>query len=61
MEPCKVPVRLANNDIIWATSRGSVVISPLIDGKPAESVEFSCVLYVLDLENNLFSVLSAGQ
>ena len=59
MKPCKIPVRLANNDIIWATGRGSVVFSPLIDGKPAESVEFSRVLYVPDLENNLFSVLSA--
>ena len=35
------------------------MFSPLIDGKPAKSVEFSRILYVPDLENNLFSVLSA--
>ena len=59
MEPCKVPVRLANNDVVWATGRGNVVFNPIIGGRPAQSVEFSRVLYVPDLESNLFSVLSA--
>ena len=59
MKPCKILVRLANDDVIWVTGRGNVVFLPLIDGKPAEAVEFSRVLYVPDLESNLFSVLSA--
>ena len=59
MEPCRVPVRLANDDIVWATGRGKVIFSPLINGKPTQSVEFNRVLYVPDLESNLFSVLSA--
>lgn len=59
MVPCNVGVRLANNDVVWATGRGSVVFNPSINGKPAESVVFSRVLYVPDLQNNLFSVLSA--
>lgn len=59
MEPCKVPVRLANNDVVWATGRGSTIFSPQIDGKATQSVEFDRVLYVPDLESNLFSVLSA--
>ena len=59
MEPCRVPVRLANDDIIWATGRGNVIFSPSIDGKPTQSVEFNRVLYVPDLESNLFSILSA--
>ena len=59
MEPCRVPVRLANDDVIWATGRGTVIFSPLIDGKPSESVVFKHVLYVPNLESNLFSVLSA--
>lgn len=59
MEPCKVPVRLANNDVVWATGRGSIIFSPQIDGKATQSIEFDRVLYVPDLESNLFSVLSA--
>lgn len=35
------------------------MFSPIIDGKPAQSIEFDRVLYVPDLENNLFSMLSA--
>ena len=59
MKPCKVPVHLANNDVVWATGRGSMVFSLLINGKPSPSIEFTHVLYVPDLETNHFSVLSA--
>lgn len=59
MEPCKIPVQLANNDVVWVTGKGNVVFSPLVNGKPTESVEFTRVLYVPELESNLFSVLSA--
>lgn len=58
MEPCRVPVQLANNDVIWATGCRTMVFSPLIDGKPSKSVVFKRVLYVPNLESNLFSVLS---
>ena len=59
MEPCRVPVRLANDDVVWATGRGNIIFSPLIDGKATQFVEFNRVLYVPDLESNLFSVLAA--
>ena len=48
MEPCRVPVQLANNDVVWANGRGNVIFSPLINGKTTQSVEFKHVLYVPD-------------
>lgn len=55
MEPCQVPVKLANNSRVWATGRGKVVFQP---SGNRESVVFENVLYVPKLQNNLFSILS---
>lgn len=59
METCRIPIRLANNDVVWALGKGSVAFTPVISGKPSESVVFQRVLYVPELQNNLFSVLYA--
>ena len=59
MVPCCIPIQLANDDIVWATGKGNVVFTPIIGGRPTESVIFQSVLYVPDLQNNLFSVLYA--
>lgn len=59
MIPCRIPVHLANNHIVWATGRGNVMFTPTINGRPAETVMLERVLYVPSLQNNLFAILSA--
>jgi transposase InsO family protein len=54
----KVPVRLANNEVVWATKMGSVCFQPLVNGRTGRTIVINNVLYVPDLQNNLFSVLS---
>src|SRR5215469_5968469 len=56
-EPFVVPVRLADNTIIYSAGVGTVVFNPVIRGKPARSVEFTRVLHVPQLRNNLLSCL----
>ena len=53
----RVPVRLANNTIVYSAGMGSVVFVPEIDGQRKHSVEFTSVLHVPELSNNLLSVL----
>ncbi|KAF8337653.1 uncharacterized protein EI90DRAFT_2894785, partial [Cantharellus anzutake] len=57
-KPCKVPVRLADNNVIYAAGIGSIVFTPIIDGVPLRQLEFSGVLHVPLLANNLLSVLT---
>ena len=57
MVPCKIPVSLANDHIVWATGKGQVLFNPVIYGARSESVLFDNVLYVPALQNNLFSIL----
>jgi len=57
MVPCKIPVSLANNHIVWATGKGQVLFNPVIYGAQSESVLLDDVLYVPALQNNLFSIL----
>ena len=54
-------VRLADHTVIYTEGVGSIVFKPVIDGKPAREVEFARVLHVLDLQNNLFSILYLTQ
>ncbi|KAG8909153.1 hypothetical protein FRC01_007101, partial [Tulasnella sp. 417] len=56
MEPCHIPIHLANNQVVYATGKGKVVFTP---SKNLQSVMFSKVLYVPSLQNNLFSIVSA--
>ena len=55
--PKRVPIKLADNNIVYSTGVGTVVFSPVINGKTVRSVEFTRVLHVPDLRNNLLSVL----
>jgi transposase InsO family protein len=52
-----VPVKLADNRIVYSEGFGTVVFKPVINGKPSQAVEFTRVLHVPDLRNNLLAVL----
>ena len=56
-KPYKVPVRLADHSIIYSEGIGSVYYRPLINGQQAGDIEFTRVLHVSALCNNLLSVL----
>src|SRR5258708_27318603 len=55
--PHRAPVRLANNSIVYSAGIGSVLFTPEVEGQKMCSVEFTNVLHVPDLCNNLLSVL----
>jgi len=55
--PCRIPIRLADNTVIYAAGQGSVVFQPTLRGRKAESLEFTRVLHVPDLRSNLLSCL----
>ena len=55
--PYRVPIRLADNRIIYSKGVGSVVFRPVINGKQSRDVEFTRVLHVPALQNNLLAVL----
>ena len=55
--PKRVPIKLADNNIVYSAGVGTVVFSPVVDGKTVRAVEFTRVLQVPDLRNNLLSVL----
>jgi len=56
-KPFKVPIRLADNSTIYSEGIGSVLFRPLINGVESGDIEFSKVLYVPGLRNNLLAVL----
>ena len=55
--PYRVPIRLADNSVVYSEGVGSVLFQPIIDGKIARDIEFSRVLHVPALKNNLLAVL----
>ena len=55
--PKHVTIKLADNTIVYSAGVGSVVYNPVIDGKRGQAIEFSNVLHVLELWNNLLAVL----
>lgn len=55
MIPCKIPVKLADNKTVWAVGKGQVVFNP----KGYKAIVLSSVLYVPELANNLFSIISS--
>src|ERR1700709_1628163 len=55
--PKRVPIKLADNNIVYSAGVGTVVFSPVVDGKTVKRDEFPRVLHVPDLRNNLLSVL----
>ena len=55
--PLRVPIRLADNTVVYSEGIGSVVFNPIISGKVMRPVEFTHVLHVPKLQNNLLAVL----
>ena len=55
--PHRVPIKLANDCIVYSAGIGSVHFEPVVNGKPQTSLSFSNVLHVPDLRSNLLSVL----
>ncbi|KAJ3489721.1 hypothetical protein NLI96_g1948 [Meripilus lineatus] len=55
--PFRPPIRLADNSVVFSEGVGSVVFCPEVEGRSLRPVEFTRVLYVPRLRNNLLSVL----
>ncbi|KIK81008.1 hypothetical protein PAXRUDRAFT_763652, partial [Paxillus rubicundulus Ve08.2h10] len=55
--PKCVPIKLADHTIVYSAGVGSIVFILVLEGKSARVVEFTRVLHVPDLRNNLISVL----
>jgi hypothetical protein len=55
LEPLAIPIRVANNHVMYSEGMGSVVLEPA--DKSLRPVLLSRVLYVPALQNNLLSVL----
>jgi hypothetical protein len=56
-EPYSVPIKLADNTIIHSAGVGNIIFVPIIEGKKTRPIEFTRVLHVPRLQNNLLSVL----
>lgn len=52
-----IPVRLANDSIIWSAGVGSVRFQPVLDGRLSRQIVFHNVLHVPKLASNLLSLL----
>ena len=57
-KPCKVPVRLADNNVIYAAGSGSIVFTPVKNRASLCPIKFMNVLHIPMLANNLLSVLT---
>jgi hypothetical protein len=55
--PKRIPIKLADNTVVYSAGVGSVVFHPNLEGKRGRAVEFSNVLHVPHLRNNLLAVL----
>jgi hypothetical protein len=55
--PLHIPIRLADSSIVYSSGVGTVVFNPVMSGKALRRVEFSRVLHVPLLKNNLFAPL----
>jgi hypothetical protein len=55
--PHRVPIKLADGSIVYSKGVGFVLFKPVIKGKEMKVVEFSKVLHVPQLRNNLLAVL----
>lgn len=56
-KPYRIEIKLADGSSIYSEGIGNVRFEPVIEGRSAHSVEFSNVLHVPSLCNNLLSVL----
>jgi hypothetical protein len=55
--PHCIEISLADGSVVYSEGIGSVQFEPIIDGRISQIVEFTNVLYVPALRNNLLSVL----
>lgn len=55
--PMRIPIRLANDQIIYSEGVGSVLFAPEVQGKLVQQIEFTRILHVPQLGSNLLSVL----
>ena len=55
--PKHVPIKLADNTVVYSAGVGSVMFHPNLEGKRGRVVEFSNVLHVPHLRKNLLAVL----
>jgi hypothetical protein len=55
--PKHIPIKLTDNTVVYSAGVGSVVFHPNLEGKRGRAVEFSNVLHVPHLCNNLLAVL----
>jgi hypothetical protein len=53
----RIPIRLADNTIIYSSGIGSILFRPFINGQESQPLLFHRVLHVPLLQNNLLSVL----
>ena len=56
-KPYSIEIKLADGSSIYSEGIGNVRFEPVIEGRSAHAVEFSNVLHVPSLRNNLLSVL----
>jgi hypothetical protein len=56
-KPYEVPIKLADNTIVYSAGVGSVVFNPIVGGKKCRPIQFTRVLHVPMLHHNLLSVL----
>ena len=56
-KPHRVPIQLADNKVVYSAGIGTFVFMPVVNGVNLQHLEFTEVLHVPDLKNNLLSVL----
>ena len=59
--PYRVPIRLADNRVIYSQGVGNIVFRPMINNQVVRDIEISRVLHVPALHNNLLAVLHLTQ
>jgi transposase InsO family protein len=56
-QPLSIPIKLADHTVVMSAGVGTVVFNPVVRGKQSRPVEFTRVLHVPALRNNLLSCL----
>jgi hypothetical protein len=55
--PFCIPIKLADNTVVYSAGVGTVIFNPVVRGKIPRAVEFTRVLHVPQLQNNLLFCL----
>lgn len=56
-KPFKVPIKLADDTVIFSSGVGSILFKPFVNSLQTQSLLFTRVLHVPQLQSNLLSVL----